>query len=63
LSHELFERAQYITRDLSEVLEMGGRTFEAWVNEYYKATKPLPDRGVDGITQVTLVTRCFYDSL
>jgi DNA modification methylase len=49
--HELFEQAQYITRDLSEVLEMGGRAFEAWVNEFYKATKPQPDKGVDGITQ------------
>ena len=50
-SHELFAQAQYITRDLSEVLEMDGRAFEAWVNEFYKATKPQPDRGVDGITQ------------
>ena len=49
--HELFEQARYITRDLSEVLEMDGRAFEAWVNEFYKATKPQPDRGVDGITQ------------
>jgi len=30
---------------------MEGRAFEAWVNEYYKATKPQPDKGVDGITQ------------
>ena len=51
LSHELFEQAQYITRDISEVLEMDGWSFEAWGNEYYKATKPQPDRGVDGITQ------------
>lgn len=50
-SHELFEQARYVTRDLSEVLEMDGRAFEAWVNEFYKATKPQPDRGVDGITQ------------
>ena len=49
--YELFEQAQYVTRDISEVLEMDGRAFEAWVNQYYKATKPLPDRGVDGITQ------------
>ncbi len=51
LSHELFEQAQYITRDLSEVLEMDGWAFEAWVNEYFKANKPQPDRGIDGITQ------------
>jgi len=50
-SHELFGQAQYITRDLSEVLEMDGRAFESWANEFYKATKPQPDRGVDGITQ------------
>jgi DNA modification methylase len=49
-SHELFQQATYISRDLSEALEMDGHTFEAWVNEYYKATKPQPDRGVDGIT-------------
>jgi len=51
LSHELFAQARYVTRDLSEVLEMDGRAFEIWVNEFYKATKPQPDRGVDGITQ------------
>jgi hypothetical protein len=51
LSHELFEQAEYITRDISEVLEMDGRTFESWVNQFYKATKPHPDKGVDGISQ------------
>ena len=50
-SHELFAQARYVARDLSEVLEMDGRAFEIWVNEFYKATKPQPDRGVDGITQ------------
>jgi hypothetical protein len=49
-SHSLFEQARYITRDLSEVKEMDGNTFEAWVNEFYKASKPKPDKGVDGIT-------------
>jgi len=49
-SHKLFEQAQYVTRDLGEVMEMDGHAFEAWVNEFYKATKPQPDRGVDGIT-------------
>ncbi|MBF8267000.1 MAG: Mtase protein [Dehalococcoidia bacterium] len=49
-SHSLFQQAKYITRDLSEVMEMDGRAFEAWVNEFYRATKPSPDRGVDGIT-------------
>ena len=50
-SHSLFEKAKYITRDLSEVSEMDGHHFESWVNEFYSATKPHPDRGVDGITQ------------
>lgn len=49
-SHELFAQARYVTRDLSEVLEMNPRQFEDWVNEYYKATKPHPDKGVDGVT-------------
>ncbi len=48
--HELFNQSQYITRDLSEVNEMAGHAFEAWVNEFFKATKPQPDRGIDGIT-------------
>jgi DNA modification methylase len=49
-SHELFAQARYISRDLSEVLEMNPKQFEDWVNEFYKATKPSPDKGVDGIT-------------
>jgi hypothetical protein len=49
--HSLFAEAKYVTRDLSEIQEMDGNTFEAWVNEFYKATKPKPDKGVDGITQ------------
>lgn len=49
-SHELFAQSHYITRDLGEVLEMNPKQFEEWANEYYKATKPMPDKGVDGIT-------------
>jgi len=49
-SHELFEQARYISRDLSEVLEMNPKQFEDWVNEYYYAEKPYPDKGIDGIT-------------
>jgi len=49
-SHELFAQARYISRDLSEVLEMNPKQFEDWVNEFYKAIKPSPDKGVDGIT-------------
>jgi DNA modification methylase len=43
--------SKYITRDLDEVKTLNPSEFEAWVNEYYKATKPMPDKGVDGITQ------------
>ena len=49
--HELFARSKYITRDSGEILEMNPRHFEDWVNEYYKAMKPHPDKGVDGITR------------
>jgi DNA modification methylase len=49
-SHSLFQSATYISRDLSEVTEKEAREFEQWANEFYKATKPTPDRGVDGIT-------------
>ena len=48
--HELFSQSRYISRDIEEVLSMNPREFEDWVNEYYKATKPYPDKGVDGIT-------------
>lgn len=49
--HELFAQSRYISRDLGEVLAMNPKQFEDWVNEFYKATKPHPDRGVDGITR------------
>jgi len=48
--HELFAQSLYVSRDLSEVLEMNPKQFEDWVNEYYRAAKPHPDKGVDGIT-------------
>ena len=47
--HALFNIANYATRDLSEIQEMDGNQFEAWANEFYKATKPKPDKGVDGV--------------
>ena len=50
-SHELFNQAKYVSRDITEVLEMNPLQFEDWVNEYYKADKPHPDRGIDGVTQ------------
>ena len=45
-----FTHFDYITRDLKEVLALNPNDFEAWTNGYYKATKPMPDKGVDGIT-------------
>lgn len=39
-----------IERDLDAVRKLKPLEFEAWVNEFYGATKPNPDRGVDGIT-------------
>ena len=49
-SHELFAQSRYVSRDISEVLELNPKQFEDWVNEFYKANKPSPDKGVDGIT-------------
>jgi adenine specific DNA methylase Mod len=45
-----FKKARYITRDLKEIKELSPLDFEAWVNEFYRAAKPHPDKGVDGIT-------------
>ncbi len=49
-----FAQARYVSRDLVEVLAIkkpqGKDSFEEWVNGYFKATKPDPDGGVDGIT-------------
>ena len=47
--HMLFAQMQYISRDLGEVKEKKPSPFEAWVNEFYGATKPSPDKGIDGI--------------
>ena len=49
-AHELFNQTKYISRDLDEVKAMGGNEFQDWVNEYFGATRPHPDLGVDGIT-------------
>jgi len=40
-----------ISRNLDEVMKLKENEFEAWVNDYYNATKPSPDLGVDGITK------------
>lgn len=45
----------YVERDLKAVLAIkkpqGKDSFEEWVNGYYRAKKPFPDEGIDGITQ------------
>ena len=45
-----FIHFEYISRDLNEVLTLNPQEFEKWVNGFYKAHKPMPDKGVDGIT-------------
>lgn len=49
-SHELFCQSQYISRDLDEVLGLAPHPFQDWVNQFFGAIKPTPDRGIDGIT-------------
>jgi site-specific DNA-methyltransferase (adenine-specific) len=60
-SHELFEQSEYITRDIDEVLELSPKPFENWVNGFFKASKPNPDKGVDGITldNIPIQTKTF----
>jgi site-specific DNA-methyltransferase (adenine-specific) len=50
-AHELFNESKYVSRNLKEVLEMTGNDFEKWVNDFYRAIKPSPDAGIDGITK------------
>lgn len=45
-----FAKALHICRDLKAIKEFNPQAFEQWVNQYYKAIKPSPDNGVDGIT-------------
>ena len=47
---EDFAKAKYVSRDLAEISTMDGHAFEVWVNEFYRATKPSPDMGIDGVT-------------
>jgi site-specific DNA-methyltransferase (adenine-specific) len=46
-----FKQASYVSRDLDEVKAMNPIEFEVWVNQYYGADKPYPDKYVDGITK------------
>ena len=53
---------QYIERTLPDVEAIEKpNDFEKWVNGYFKATKPMPDRGIDGITQdgIPIQTKTF----
>ena len=63
-----FSQVAYVSRDLDEILGMNSSEFEKWVNQYYKATKPFPDKGVDGIAQnnIPIQTKTYeikYDKL
>lgn len=40
-----------VPRTFSGVMQLNEREFEGWVNDFYDATKPMPDFGVDGITK------------
>ncbi len=45
-----FTHFEYVSRDLDEVLAIDKPAeFEKWVNRFFKAYKPSPDKGVDGI--------------
>jgi len=50
-----------VTRTLNSVMKLEEREFEHWVNEFYDADKPSPDRGVDGITKdgIAIQTKAF----
>ena len=44
-----FVKPKIIERTIENIVKMSGYEFEKWVNELYSATKPSPDKGVDGI--------------
>jgi len=57
-----FTHFDYVSRDLKEILAIDKpNDFEKWVNEYFKAHKPSPDKGVDGITpdNIPIQTKTF----
>lgn len=56
-----FTHINYVSRDINEVKSLNPHDFEKWVNEYYKATKPSPDKGVDGVTHdgIPIQTKTF----
>jgi len=63
-----FTHLKYVERTLKDVLAIqkpqGKNSFEEWVNEYFQATKPMPDEGVDGISPngVPIQTKTFLVS-
>jgi len=48
---EEFAHFKQVYRDLPKVMELNADDFEKWVNEFYGATKPHPDTGIDGVTR------------
>jgi len=60
-----FKQASYVSRDLVEVMAMNPSQFEVWVNQYYGAIKPFPERMVDGITRdgIPIQTKAFKNRL
>ena len=49
--HSFTSTEVFHVRDLDTVSKLTDYDFERWVNDMYKADKPSPDRGVDGITK------------
>jgi len=57
-----FTHFTYVERTLDDVMAIEKpNDFEKWVNEYFKAHKPSPDKGVDGITpdNIPIQTKTF----
>ena len=57
-----FTHFTYVERTLDDVLAIDSPSdFEKWVNGYFKAHKPNPDKGVDGITSdnIPIQTKTF----
>ena len=54
-------KTSFVERTLESVSELDPLKFEQWVNDFYGATKPSPDRGVDGITKdgIPIQTKTF----
>lgn len=49
LNFDDLQEPKIIERTIEDVSKLTPSEFEKWVNEYYNAKKPKPDKGVDGI--------------